>query len=256
MVSTVKRDVTAANENANNRLEKRLNGADIPDKAAFVRNLGFIAQQTGFAEDKIISQKGVTDALNGKFDKTGGYVNGEVIASQAIKSAGRIAVANPNGFSGLDLIGEHYDVIFETNGEEEPYLAIRDKVREGTNYVTIPRKSGTMALLSDMDEKVSKCFGIAQKWVDVTAQRAIDTTYTNDTGRPIAVIFTGLKNTNYINAYAVTVRVDGVTIAHMAGTHLAGIDRSISFIVPPGSMYSCSAVTHTTVGFDSWVELR
>ncbi|MBD2816572.1 hypothetical protein ID850_17900 [Xenorhabdus sp. Flor] len=132
-------------------LEKAQNGADIPDKKAFVRNLGFIAQQIGSAVDKIISQKGVMDALNEKFDKTGGMY---------------------------------------------------------------------------------------------------------DTGRPIAVIFTGLKNTNYNNAYAVTVRVDGATIAHMAGLHLAGIDRSISFIVPSGSVYSCSASTHTTSGFDSWVELR
>ncbi|MDE9515545.1 gp53-like domain-containing protein [Xenorhabdus bovienii] len=115
-----------------------------------------IEQWTGTSSTTVMSQKSVTDALSGKFDKTGGSIDGEIIASQVIKSTGRIAVANPNGFSGLDLIGEKHDVIFETNGKEQPYIAIRDKISGGVSLVTIPKKSGTMSLLSDVNEKGSK----------------------------------------------------------------------------------------------------
>ncbi|MDE9459349.1 phage tail protein [Xenorhabdus bovienii] len=171
LANTAIQNAANANTNANSRLEKKQNGADIPNKPKFVENLGLaetvnlaknaipkssIEQWTGTSSTTVMSQKSVTDALSGKFDKTGGSIDGEIIASQVIKSTGRIAVANPNGFSGLDLIGEKHDVIFETNGKEQPYIAIRDKISGGVSLVTIPKKSGTMSLLSDVNEKGSK----------------------------------------------------------------------------------------------------
>ncbi|WP_426578565.1 gp53-like domain-containing protein [Xenorhabdus stockiae] len=55
--------VNAANENANSRLEKNKNGADIPNKDEFVKNLGFIEQKTGTSATTVISQKTATDSF-------------------------------------------------------------------------------------------------------------------------------------------------------------------------------------------------
>ncbi|PHM51002.1 phage tail fiber protein [Xenorhabdus sp. KK7.4] len=57
----------ALNNNSNLYLEKKKNGADIPDKAEFVKNLGL--------------EETVTQAQN-SYPKTGGIVNGEVTANR------------------------------------------------------------------------------------------------------------------------------------------------------------------------------
>ncbi|SFK18674.1 phage tail protein, partial [Xenorhabdus mauleonii] len=57
-----------ANQSANNALEKSKNGADIPNKNEFVKNLGLIAQGTGNSTITVMSQKAVTDLANKKAD--------------------------------------------------------------------------------------------------------------------------------------------------------------------------------------------
>ncbi|MCC8368096.1 hypothetical protein J8V57_17855 [Xenorhabdus sp. PB61.4] len=54
--------------NANSRLEKAQNGADIQDKNEFIRQLGCIEQQPGTATDRVMSQKSVTTALSKKMN--------------------------------------------------------------------------------------------------------------------------------------------------------------------------------------------
>lgn len=65
------------------KLAKDQNGADIQNKDTFIKNLGLgeaaksnLSQTTGTSKTNVMSQDGVTKALNGKFDKTGGVLTG------------------------------------------------------------------------------------------------------------------------------------------------------------------------------------
>jgi hypothetical protein len=93
--------------------------------------------------------------------------------------------------------------------------------------------------------------GVGQTTQDVLASRAINTTYTNNTGRPIMVYV------SYVNASATSITsqqavVDGVTILNSGlGNNRRGV---MTFIVPGGSTYSVNMT-----GGDSlvgWAELR
>lgn len=94
--------------------------------------------------------------------------------------------------------------------------------------------------------------GEGQTWQDVTASRALSTTYTNSTGNPIQVIISSYHNG--INA-RITVIVDGTTIASYGddGT-LKQLYQSCSFIVKNGATYSIVASGTATI--HKWAELR
>ena len=91
--------------------------------------------------------------------------------------------------------------------------------------------------------------GVGQTWQDVTASRAINTTYTNSTGKSITLVvtiltFTGSTAFNFI--------VGGVTIPVFSATAMGDGFAGGTIIVPPGATYSCSTFfTH-----NSWLELR
>ncbi|WP_446471425.1 tail fiber protein [Xenorhabdus stockiae] len=84
--------VNQVNDNANSRLEKVQNGADILDKGAFINNLdltgtveqaknaipkSFITQYSGNSPHHVISQDAVTRFLGEKLDKTGGQLTAD-----------------------------------------------------------------------------------------------------------------------------------------------------------------------------------
>lgn len=94
-------------------------------------------------------------------------------------------------------------------------------------------------------------FGYNQSWQDMTASRALSTTYTNGTSRPIAVSVwataTGVNGN-------LSAAVGGVTIALGNQAHVAGAVACVSFAVPPGSTYSVSQ--GGTAPINKWMELR
>ncbi len=92
--------------------------------------------------------------------------------------------------------------------------------------------------------------GAGQSWQDVTASRALGTTYTNNTGRPIQVIVSANSSTP---SALMTATLGGVSIEGPAqGT--SGINASMSFVIPNGVTYSVSMVGSTTLA--AWAELR
>ncbi len=92
--------------------------------------------------------------------------------------------------------------------------------------------------------------GAGQSWQDVHASRALGTPYTNNTGRPIQVIVSA----NSASASALmTATIGGVSIQGPAQS-TAGINASMSFVVPNGVAYSVSMVGSTTLA--AWAELR
>ena len=99
-------------------------------------------------------------------------------------------------------------------------------------------------------EKAASGFvlGFAQEWQDKTSERALLTTYTNNTGRPIQVFIRMAGSTSN----ALVFRVDGVDIS--VTSHNGGSGTScVSCIVPTGSTYSISNGAWP-LGF--WFELR
>jgi len=91
--------------------------------------------------------------------------------------------------------------------------------------------------------------GIGQTFQDMTASRALGTTYTNTTARPILVAIT----VTYGSGTTMTMMIGGVSIP-ADGSHAATERTTNTFIIPPGMTYS-----YSTSGGDTlykWAELR
>jgi hypothetical protein len=94
--------------------------------------------------------------------------------------------------------------------------------------------------------------GVNQSWQNVFGSRALATTYTNSTGKPIMVTvsFQLTDQQSYGSFF-----IDGVKVAE-SGKNLANTDRySFSLIIPNSSTYSISATTGS-ITLITWFELR
>lgn len=97
-----------------------------------------------------------------------------------------------------------------------------------------------------------KEIGVGQTWQDLTASRALGTTYTNSTGKPITISVSILWYNNNANYDYIT--VNGVIVAKL-GTDNSSTTTSISqliAVVPDGGTYSVTALRP----FKHWAELR
>jgi hypothetical protein len=113
----------------------------------------------------------------------------------------------------------------------------------GANTITVPNSTGTIALTSQV-------IGVSQTMTDVKASRALGTTYTNSTGKPITVYVT-ISNTvgSAVGIYV----IDSVTFW---GTSIPSANAyySMTMIVPNGSTYS--ATMNGTPTLQYWAEIR
>lgn len=91
--------------------------------------------------------------------------------------------------------------------------------------------------------------GVGQSWQDVTGSRLKDTTYTNNTGKPITVSFT-LRDVSSTPRGFVEFLVDGVRAVYLPD--LGELDHNFSVIVPSGFTYRLN--TGNILQF--WSELR
>lgn len=95
--------------------------------------------------------------------------------------------------------------------------------------------------------------GVGQTWTDVSASRSVATTYTNSTGKPIAVSVLGGQQTAAV--LTASISVNGVVVnslqlgANANGT--AGKPSAFA-IVPPAGTYLVSL----SGGISAWYELR
>jgi len=86
--------------------------------------------------------------------------------------------------------------------------------------------------------------GDNQTWQDLTASRAVNTTYTNTTGRSIEVAIVGFSGT------AVSILCGGVEVGRIDST--TNYD-TVSFVVPDNTTYIWNSATGTIT---KWAELR
>jgi len=125
------------------------------------------------------------------------------------------------------------------SGDTSGTVTLSAPLVAGSNTATLPAATGTVALTSDV-------IGVGQTWQSFTSPaRAVSTTYTNLTGKPIQVIIIQSQN----NAGG-SLTVDGSI--RMTSTGLSGysLPCSVTAIIPHNSTYSYN------VAFGTWSELR
>lgn len=94
--------------------------------------------------------------------------------------------------------------------------------------------------------------GVGQEWQNVTGSRALTTTYTNTTGRPISVV---VQMTTTTSTGTPAITVGGVALpGEFHETGVAGFLRKIEAIVPIGKTYVVTTPTGWTL--TNWLELR
>ena len=97
----------------------------------------------------------------------------------------------------------------------------------------------------------ANAIGVSQSWQ--SPSRALNTSYTNTTGRPIMVSCSALSQSA---ANPVAVVVNGVTILNSWTVDCCGVPQfsyfPLSFVVPAGASYQING----NLGFSIWAELR
>ena len=138
------------------------------------------------------------------------------------------------------------------NGATSGSITLESPSVSGSNTLTLPANTGTVITTGSTDtvNSLNAGIGVNQTWTDVTASRAIGTTYTNSTGKPIMVAI------SYTNSAGATVQglvIGGVTV-YAAGSEV-GNGSGFSLLVPNGLTYvtTTNGGTMTKV---TWYELR
>jgi hypothetical protein len=104
--------------------------------------------------------------------------------------------------------------------------------------------------------------GVGQTWTDVTGSRAINTTYTNSTGRPIQVSISVQSQTAsgcYLRFY-----INGVVVARQGSSQndSADVRANVSLIIPNGNTYRLENAEQAgnngqgQIVLQTWFELR
>jgi len=116
----------------------------------------------------------------------------------------------------------------------------------GTNGITF-NNSSTQAQSAGLGSSAT-----AQTWQNMTASRALGTTYTNSTGYPIqvSVITNGAGSANNSNQMTVSGNVVNQWVMNTSGGMVP--NPSSTAIVPNGATYSVAA-SHALI---TWWELR
>ena len=112
----------------------------------------------------------------------------------------------------------------------------------GTTTLTLPTTNGTVALTSNV-------IGVNQTWQVLTGSRSASTTYTNTTGKPIAVSIL-LASSLSISDNIIT--VGGVQAWKIYNNNVR--DQTAFVIVPNGSTYVLTLGSGASIA--AWYELR
>jgi hypothetical protein len=152
------------------------------------------------------------------------------------------------------------------SGSTSGSVTLSSPAVSGTTTLTLPTTSGTVGIvsgdlgtpsalvgtnISGTANSLNAGIGVNQTWTDVTASRAIGTTYTNSTGKPILVSMTFSCNTvNTVQGLT----INGVVV-YCTGIQVASQPAGFTLLVPNGGTY----VTVTNLGTltkITWAELR
>ena len=106
----------------------------------------------------------------------------------------------------------------------------------------------TLGKITDTEDIATESgtIGYGQTWQDVTASRAVNVNYTNNTGKPITIIIVRTHTTALLIGFI----IDGISFEDTTISDASRHSAS-TFIIPNGSNYQ--AVNGTV---SSWLELR
>lgn len=216
------------------KLAKDQNGADIPDKDAFIKNLGLggaaksnVVQGAGSSQTDVMSQKAVTDLAATKQAK-GNYASGDIF--QIIP-----------GYTFMHSPEKKYRSVIGDDGIF--------RVIDNTNPLNPTTFSfGADGAMTSGTIPAVRITGLFSRCLAVSGARAIGTKYTNSRLTPMAVAinfsFTAGDNQVFID--------DGVSVTRLfdVGKSDATTRINIFFIVPPGAKYWVEG----NIPFTTWSE--
>ncbi|EAQ4447081.1 hypothetical protein FAN38_01295 [Salmonella enterica] len=257
-VGTTQGTVAAGNDSRiTGAMQKDQNGADIPDKPGFIKNVGLgetVDQAAGAMQksqngaditdtalfrqsigvyDASTSQKGLV-RLNGGVsdaDDTLGATSGAVkIAYDAAQSAYRLALSK-------------YTADGATTGKAGLVQLVNSM--GGSGSLVMPQAAVTTAI------QTYPSLGKGQTLQDLRGSRSIDATYTNLTGFPIAVY---VRISGGYSAVLYTY-VNGIEFGGGGSTASNTSIATTFFIVPNGATYRVTA-TGASPALQMWSELR
>jgi hypothetical protein len=165
---------------------------------------------------------------------TGGSVAG--ITDLAIADGGTGASTAAAAFAALKQAAD-------TSNTGVVELATNAEAQTGTDAVraVTPANLGATVL------------GMGQTWQNVTGSRAVSTTYTNSTGRPILLCIGGTVS---VAGGALNVAIGGVNVAYSPAAYVNnGFISANGILVPNGSSYAVAPGTGVFT-INSWFELR
>lgn len=205
-----------------------LTGSGVLTTSGIKENIsGNVSIGTASSDGYRVRAYGVTQITSG-YQLTYG---GVAAASITIKSSGILAF-------GLDG---------STGGTE------RATIDQSGNFVctgtsTAASFSGAGTNLTGTANSLNAGIGVNQTWQNMNASRALATSYTNSTGKPIMVSITNQGPTQT----TLSLTVSGIVIS-IGGVDGSGSNNgnSVCGIVPNGATYSCAGGAFTT-----WAELR
>jgi hypothetical protein len=163
-------------------------------------------------------------------------------SSGAVTLAGTLAVAN--GGTGVTTSTGTGSAVLSTS----PALT-------GNPTAPTPTTGDNDTSIATTAFVTANCLGLGQTWQNVTASRASNTLYTNNTGRPIAVLISGGTNNSGqgVSGFSVSglqIFMGNTSTQTVASTFYSGAGP---FIVPNGATY---AATFTFASATNWSELR
>ncbi len=141
----------ATPEDLKKYLAKDQNGADIPNKDTFIKNLGLPEKYQP----------------KGNYQSAGNYADGNTFK----KNVDNASVTSPDG---------KYSLIIDNNGKVFTW--------DGTNATLAFSAAGVLDVGSVPYARVTGApahLGVGQSWNNMTSSRSVGVTYTNDTGKPI-----------------------------------------------------------------------
>lgn len=173
------------------------------------------------------------------------YTKAEVDGAFLSKAANGSDIANAATFRNNISVYSQAQTYTRSEVDAKTTVASTAQAQAGTSNTVL------MTPLRTKEWADSKVLGINQTWQDLTASRALSTTYTNTTGRPIMVV--QVSEYGYSND-PLEVFVNGVKIMSVDQGTGVGWLGPVSFVVPVDASYRIEKNIYPNI--TSWVELR
>ncbi|WP_275376907.1 phage tail protein [Xenorhabdus bovienii] len=279
--NTANQNASNANNNANSRLEKNQNGADIPNKLAFLNVIG--AQPKGdYATNESVGNKLrpkvniEPDVLDGSKLISEQLMNGFGVAirgsapipadAPAVDGAIKVVQIGNNTWPTQLAFSAYENKMFirtrkESNGSWNDWLDITDYVTNASlsSHLSVKLdKSSVVQTTGQRDNQAmsqqavtDRLVGINQSWRNVTRERNFGSAYTNKSKKALAFVVSASSNGD---GCAVGASVNGIEAPGTFNYRENAVSSSSLMIVPPGASYSAriSAGKGTLI---NWLEL-